>query len=123
MDGDIIIIDVSLLSPSSSRHTDIIFHVYEYKEGVKPGLDWSGHHYVEQQGAEEEENVRRVVKIITCFQSLLHILPKRELHVIYCDNGPKDFKVGLLMDSLIDLGIFQVIQSIPFNYFHCILIY
>ena len=104
-DGDIIIIDVSLLSPSSSRHTDIIFHVYEHKEGENPSLQWSGHHYVEQQGGDGEETAKRVVKIVTCFKALLVKLPKRELHVIYCDNGPKDFKVGLLMDSLIELGI------------------
>ena len=44
------------------------------------------------------------MKIIKCFKSLLSILPKQELHIIYCDNGPKDFKIGLLMDSLIEIG-------------------
>ena len=56
-DADIIIVDVSMLSPSSSRHTDIIFHVYERDEAEsseEPSLQWSGHHYVEQQGQEDE---------------------------------------------------------------------
>ena len=46
-----------MLSPSSSRHTDIIFHVYEHSdigEKDKPSLQWSGHHFVEQQGQEDE---------------------------------------------------------------------
>lgn len=54
--GDIIIIDVSMLSPSASRHTDIIFHVYEHAESETPSLSWSGHHFVEQQGQEEDED-------------------------------------------------------------------
>ena len=55
MNGDIIVIDVSTLSPSASRHTDIIFHVYEYDGDTSqsPSLHWSGHHYVEQQGQED----------------------------------------------------------------------
>ena len=117
LDGDIIIIDVSTLSPSTSRHTDIIFHVYEHSL-TSPTIEWSGHHYVEQQGLEEP--TRRVVKIIACFKSLLSILPKRKLHVIYCDNGPKDFKVALLMDSLVEIGISNTLFL--FNLDHCILI-
>lgn len=94
-----IVADFTLLSPSTSRHQDLIMHVYFHDPDTASGLNSVSLHWVGDQGEKNDG-----IFVINCLRDLvkMEFLKDFNLTVVYSDGGSKHFKLGLLMDYLVD---------------------
>jgi hypothetical protein len=94
----LVITDFTLLSPSTSRHQDMIFHIY--KSDHHGGLTSSVIHYV---GEDDQKN--NASFSIDGLKEVVHndLLNYCDLIVFYSDGGPKHYKLGVIMDCMVEI--------------------
>jgi hypothetical protein len=107
----LVVTDYTLLSPSTSRHQDMIFHVYQADNFG--GLKSSVHHFV---GEHDQKN--NASFSIDGLKQFVKVEPLKscDLIVFFSDGGPKHYKLGVIMDCVVEIEK-ETGKKIVWNFF------